>query len=138
MADNFNQCDGSEEDIVARADATQALADAGASQAAANNALAGSFYAAVVRNVLALRGVGVTYTNTSGGAMQVHVGYSTQAAAAASALVIISGGVSMAGSCEAAVGGQGFVSAVIPSGASYQVVQNSGVCTPIRWVETSV
>jgi hypothetical protein len=79
------------------------------------------------------RAIGTTYTNSTGKPIVVAITYTNSLGNSVQGLVI-NGATVYASGCQTATFGSGF-SLVIPNGATYVTVSNSGTMTLVTWME---
>lgn len=125
MADNFNECDGSAIDIVARADALKALV--------------GSFADDEPIDETANRALDVVYTNLTGRAMWVCVGVLMTPSDSAEAYIEKITNPAINGVFDFIANDNAFVlttsiSFLVPSGYAYSI-QSGGTSSLIFWTE---
>jgi len=86
------------------------------------------------QDVSGSRSIGVTYTNSTGKPIVVAMTYTNSAGTSVQGLTINGVVVYASGVTTAAVSGAGF-SLIVPNGATYVTVSNTGTMTKVTWVE---
>ena len=90
-------------------------------------------YGQTWQNVSASRAMSTTYTNSTGKPIAVHVVLNSTATHAAD--LVVNGSITLQGSTWVGAGGQTFISAIIPNGATYLAKASSGASAQISWHE---
>jgi hypothetical protein len=86
------------------------------------------------QDVTASRAIGTTYTNSTGKPIIVALTYTNSAGTSVQGLTINGVVVYASGVTTATVSGAGFA-LIVPNGATYVTVSNSGTMTKVTWTE---